>query len=150
MNSFLKVPDIPSKTPKAEGPAVWSASELRQDRSWVIHFSASEISELEAALTRVTNAQKSLYGFGRDEFHLPTLGLRFRRCAEQIEQGRGVVLWRGLNVENYDEENLKALYWGIGVHLGDPISQNAKGDLIGHVRDSGRDYMSKNVRGYTT
>ncbi len=147
---------LPATTPSshlaapATGCAVWSADQFRRDRAWEKTFSDADISELEGAVSQILSAGGTPYRFGRDDFHLPTLGPRFSRCAWQIENGCGVALWRGLNVDAYDAERLKILYWGIGVHLGAPISQNARGDLIGHVRDSGRDYMSKNVRGYTT
>ncbi|NQV98960.1 MAG: TauD/TfdA family dioxygenase [Rhodospirillales bacterium] len=134
----------------ATGPAVWSADDLRRDRSWIFRFTAVEIAELEAAVKKIRGAGKALYGFGRDDFPLPHLAERLAACAHDLETGRGVALWRGLNVDAYDEQSLKTLYWGIGVHLGVPISQNSKGQLIGHVRDGGGDYMSKNVRGYTT
>jgi hypothetical protein len=42
------------------------------------------------------------------------------------------------------------LYWGIAVHLGELISQNAKGDLIGRVENVGVDINAVNARGYTT
>lgn len=134
----------------ATGPAVWKPSDLARDRSWIIPFSDRDIAELEQAVSVVRSKGLSLFRFGREEFPLPTLAARFLESAQDLEKGRGVLLWRGLNVDAYDELDLKYLYWGIGVHLGTPISQNANGDLIGHVRDSGRDYMSKNVRGYTT
>src|SRR3546814_8525712 len=57
---------------------------------------------------------------------------------------------RGLPVEDYDVESLYTIYWGLGVHLGTPMSQNAKGELIAEVTDRGKDYEQNNVRGYTT
>ena len=69
---------------------------------------------------------------------------------EELEVGRGFVLLRGIPVERYDEASLYRLYWGIAVHLGDLISQNAKGDLIGRVEDIGVDIQAHNARGYTT
>lgn len=150
MKRSSKDSDMSTLPPPATGPAVWSAEQLTHDTAWITHFSDTEISELDNAVTHVLGAKKKVFEFGRLDFQLPTLGARLFQCAEQVENGRGVALWRGLDVKKYDEESLKVLYWGVGVHLGQPISQNARGDLIGHVRDSGRDYMSKNVRGYTT
>ena len=139
-----------NKFSPATGPAVWTPDELKNDTSWVFQFSASDIVEIEAAVSDILNSGKQLYFFGRDDFPLPTLGPRLAGCIYYVEYGRGVALWRGLDVSTYDEHSLKVLYWGIGVHLGAPITQNAKGQLIGHVRDTGHNYMSKNVRGYTT
>ncbi len=140
-----------TKSPaKATGPAVWTAQELAEDDSWVMPFEARDIAELEEAVMAVIRSGKPLYTFNRNDFELPGLATRLARCARDLEYGRGVALWRGLDAGNYNEAELKVLYWGIGVHLGIPIHQNAKGDMIGHVRDSGRNYMSQNVRGYTT
>jgi hypothetical protein len=38
----------------------------------------------------------------------------------------------------------------MGQHLGLPVSQNAAGDLLGHVRDTGRSIADPSVRGYQT
>ena len=145
-----KKPNSSVETSLVRGPAVWTADELRHDPSWIYQFSALDIAEIEAAVSGVLSAGKPLYAFNRNDFLLPDLAPRLADCMRDVEYGRGVALWRGLDVATYDAASLKALYWGIGVHLGDPITQNAKGDLIGYVRDSGRDYMAKNVRGYTT
>jgi hypothetical protein len=42
------------------------------------------------------------------------------------------------------------LYWGIGAHLGKPVSQNGAGHLLGHVIDVGRDEDDPNARIYQT
>jgi len=41
-------------------------------------------------------------------------------------------------------------YWGIGRHMGVPVSQNAMGHLLGHVIDIGRDEHDPNARIYQT
>jgi len=141
---------LPSPPRTATGPAVWTTQDMIEDTSWIIPFEAEEIAELERAVSRVMSRGKELYSFCREDFELPQFAPRLAECAHDVEFGRGVALWRGLDVSIYDEAELKVLYWGMGVHLGIPIHQNAKGEMIGHVRDSGRNYMSKNVRGYTT
>ncbi len=128
----------------------WTPNALSSDRSWIRQFKASDVAELDAAVDGVRQRGCVVYEFGRDDFVLPTLASKFRDTVHNIENGRGIVLWRGLDPAQYDEDTLKILSWGIGVHLGTPITQNAKGDLIGHVRDQGVNYMDKNVRGYTT
>ena len=41
-------------------------------------------------------------------------------------------------------------FWGIGTHLGEAISQNAKGHLLGHVKDIGHDPHNPEHRLYAT
>ncbi|MDA0306814.1 MAG: TauD/TfdA family dioxygenase [Proteobacteria bacterium] len=132
------------------GPSAWTRAELAADDGWIYPLAAADIAELEAAVDAVRAAGKALYAFGRDDFPLPTLGPTMVAISDQLENGRGCALIRGLDATRYDEETLKTIYWGLGVHLGAPISQNARGQLIAHVRNTGNDYNSNNVRGYTT
>jgi len=106
--------------------------------------------ELSAAVNKVRENSFSVFGFNRDDFMLYNLRSKIDRIINEVENGRGVVLWRGLDVDAFNEEELKILYFGLGVHSGTPIFQNCNGDLVGHVKDRGLNYSSKNVRGYTT
>ena len=57
-------------------------------------------------------------------------------------------LLRGLPVERMTRFQAAVAFWGIGQHIGKPVSQNNKGHLLGHVKDLGGDYNK--VRGYMT
>lgn len=139
---------LPTQT--VEEPAAWRPDDLAADRSWIYHLGDAELSEVGDAIANVRAKGLAACEFGREAFPLPTLSRRIDQIIQELEHGRGCVLVKGLDVERYQMADLKTLYWGLGVHLGVPISQNAKGDLIGHVTDSGHDYQRKNVRGYTT
>jgi len=53
-------------------------------------------------------------------------------------------------VEGRPTEASATAYWGIGTYLGKARSQNAKGHLLGHVRDLGLATSDPNVRTYQT
>ena len=55
-------------------------------------------------------------------------------------------------MDSYGDAHAGLLFRGIGCHFGDVVTQNAKGDLLGHVRDLGfDDYRGRSdVRGYQT
>jgi len=133
-----------------DDPSAWLAADFAADRGWVQRLSDDEIRELDRAVEAVVGLGLKPGGFGRDQFPLTDLADRIAGWAHEIDRGRGCVLVKGLEPGRYDDDALAALYWGIATHLGEPVPQNAAGDLIGHVRDTGRDYHSKNVRGYTT
>jgi hypothetical protein len=58
---------------------------------------------------------------------------------------------RGVPVERYGEADATLAYWGLGLHLGQAVSQNAAGDRLGHVRDvTGDAPRDPNVRLYKT
>ncbi|MBT3306468.1 MAG: TauD/TfdA family dioxygenase, partial [Alphaproteobacteria bacterium] len=132
------------------GPSVWTSSELAADDSWIYHINDVDIEEIEAAIAGVREKGLAVFEFGAEDFPLPSLSATLDGVVEQLENGRGCALIRGLDATKYDEDTLKTLYWGLGMHLGQPISQNARGQLIAHVRNTGSDYQSNNVRGYTT
>ena len=131
-------------------PSAWSSAALAADESWIHELGAGELAELDAAARQASTSATGTPAFVREDFPLPTLAPRLARIAHELEHGRGCALIRGLDVEKRDLAFAKVLYWGIAVHLGVPISQNARGEVIAHVADGGRSYDDKNVRGYTT
>jgi alpha-ketoglutarate-dependent taurine dioxygenase len=54
---------------------------------------------------------------------------------EEVRAGKGVVLIRGLSTKGTLEEFCAAV-WDAGRHFGAALSQNAQGELIGHVIDA--------------
>ena len=130
--------------------SAWRGPDFDGDESWVYHLTDTDIAELDTALAMVTEKGLEPLAFTRKEFPLPTFGVQLDKILEELENGRGFVLMRGLPIDRYDEVAIYRLYWGMAVYLGDMISQNAKGDLIGRVEDIGVDYHSFNARGYTT
>ncbi len=132
------------------GPAVWQAEDLAANQDWVQTFSDLELEELHEALLNVESRSLEAPEFGADDFPLPTLAGRFQKAAQSLETGCGCLLLKGFNPDRYSLTQIKIIYWGLGLHFGTPVTQNAAGDLIGNVRNSGRSSTEKNVRGYTT
>ena len=54
---------------------------------------------------------------------------------EEVRSGKGVVLVHGLPVDGTLEEFCAAV-WEVGRHFGAALSQNAQGELVGHVIDA--------------
>jgi hypothetical protein len=130
------------------GPGVWYGRELAARRDWIREFSAEELSEIEAAVAgaRATPPEK----LSPASFPLPTLGPALRRILADLLEGRGFVLLRGLPVERMTREEQAIAYLGMGSWLGAFRSQNAKGHLLGHVKDLGLDIGDPRVRYYQT
>ncbi len=85
------------------------------------------------------------------DFPLPTRAPALRALCNDIVNGRGFTLIRGLAIEDLPAKDAALIYWGIGSHFGRGQAQNAQGDMLGHVTDLGVDYKADpNVRGYQT
>lgn len=122
------------------GPQAWLGADMAAAMDWIHPLSARAIDELDAALRSVQRRGLAWPKFGRDDFPLPTLARELSAVLDELENGRGFVLMRGIPVERYRDEELKTLSWGLGSHLGWPRYQNAMGELIGEVRDENRRY----------
>ena len=123
-------------------PSAWYGRDLATDTSWIVHLQPQHLREIAAALASVKARGLAFAGLDRRDFPLPTLAPQLRRWLEEVNTGRGFVLMRGLNVGT--------IFWGMGLHLGHAVTQNPKGDLLGHVYDHGRRYGDLDVRGYET
>lgn len=129
---------------------------MERDQSWIFQFSPADLGELEHATATLAERGLGPLEFGQHDFPLPELGPKLKRLLEEIEYGRGFVLLRGLDVANYDIDQLSLLYWGLGAHLGQVISQNSQGDMLGRVTDmeAGKyakgGYYEEGVRGHRT
>lgn len=130
--------------------SAWTGPALADDDSWVWQLSPAEVDELDRATRGVVSRGLAARAFDRDAFPLPTLGPRLLALLDELEDGRGFAVLRGIPVDRYDEPTLERLYWGVAVWLGEMISQNARGDLIARVEDTGADFAAPNARGYRT
>ena len=122
------------------GPMVWEGRELARSADWVRRLSPAALDEIDAAL-RVTQARGLAWrDIRKKDFPLPGVSAELAQVNRDLEWGRGLVLLRGLPVERYSEDELRAIWWGLGCHLGTGVPQNAHGELIGEVRDEIRLY----------
>jgi Taurine catabolism dioxygenase TauD, TfdA family len=131
-------------------PSAWYGKDLAQDGSWLVHLTPQDLAEIAAAVAGVKQHGLAMAEVGRGSFPLPTLGNKLAQCLEEIRSGRGFVVLRGLNVADYSDDDVGLIFWAIGAYLGIPVTQNPRGDLLGHVYDHGRRYGDIDVRGYET
>jgi hypothetical protein len=122
------------------GPEAWLGREMDRSAEWIRALSPRAVTELDVALDGLKQRGLAWPHFGRDDFPLPTFSRELSSVLDELERGRGFVLLRGIPVDRYTEHELKNLYWGLGAHLGQARYQNARGELIGEVRDENRLY----------
>lgn len=121
--------------PRQAGPHVWRSSDLDDD--WIWHLDAGEIDELATAARS-----------GTDE--LLAVGPKLDALARRLTDGRGFELLRGLPLDTLGHDLAADVLLTIGRRLGSLRSQNAAGDLLGHVRNVGLDASDPDVRIYQT
>jgi hypothetical protein len=130
------------------GPAVWTGDAMRARRDWLVVFTPAEIEEIEAAVRGA--GSRAITSITQDDFALPTLAPKLLAMRDELLSGRGFAQWRGLPVARWSMREAALAFWGIGTHLGRAVTQNAKGHVLGHVRDLGLSADDPNARVYQT
>jgi hypothetical protein len=134
----------------ASGPSVWYGRDLQQRTDWIRRFSDGELAELDAAVRAFKAGGVALEDISPANFPLPTLGATLGSILAELLEGRGFAMLRGFPVERYTREEQAIAYLGLGSWFGRARSQNAKGHLLGHVKDLGLDITDPKVRYYQT
>ncbi len=148
MSSATELDDIPMPSGRIEGPSAWYGNELAKRDDWMFRLSRDDIAELDKAID--ASADREIKDIDKDAFPLPKLAARLDALLDELMDGRGFTLMRGLPMDKWDTDRAARAYWGIGAHLGAPRSQNARGDLLGHVIDLSRTTEDPTARIYQT
>jgi hypothetical protein len=132
-------------------PAAWMGAELARGDDWLIPLTREHQDELRGFISEAKKRGLRLQDIGPDTFPLRALKPVVESVVSEIEGGLGIVVLRGLDLTGLSADDAGLAYFAIGAALGRPIRQNAKGHLLGHVQDTGRDIMKDpNTRGYQT
>lgn len=130
--------------------AAWRGSDLASRPDWVHPLTTTERDEIVAAVAAARAAGLELDTVRHAPPALPTLAPAIARWADELRDGRGVVLLRHFPIEVLDPADVELGYVLLGAHLGTAVAQNSDGDLLGHVRDDGSDPDDPTVRRYRT
>ena len=139
---------VARRAPVADASA-WRSADLVGDPRWIRRLGGAELDEIATALRRAVD-RKLQIPFDRKDFEIPAVAASLQEAAAELDHGCGVQLIRGLPREEWTDAECALVYWGLGVQLGRPVSQNARGDVIGHVRDEGKSIEDPSVRSYQT
>jgi hypothetical protein len=134
--------------PEVEDRSAWYGSELTNTKDWIEHVSEDEIDEVEFAVDELERSGVALEKI--TAVPLPVLAPRLQRILDEVLNGRGFVLIKGLPVERWTRREAAVAFLIIGAQLGNLRMQNAEGHLLGHVRDLGRSSDDPNTRIYQT
>jgi hypothetical protein len=137
--------------PEQHSAAAWYGPDMAARADWRMLLSTADIAEIESATDALIASDTDIATITAGEFPLPNLGPRLKaRTRDEVLNGRGFLLIRGLPVERWSLRQSATAYFGLGSHLGAARSQNAKGHVLGHVQDLGLDAADPNVRIYQT
>ncbi|SDA16214.1 Taurine catabolism dioxygenase TauD, TfdA family [Sphingomonas sp. NFR15] len=130
METIMRVADIPDPV---HTEAAWRGDRLMTGEDWVYTLDDRQVAELEALGTRFLADDPDLRFVQAADYPLDAAADAVRSWRRDVDFGRGFVLVRGLKSHLYSDALSAAIYYVLGLHMGDPIRQNEMGDLLDHV-----------------
>jgi len=124
----------------ATGPTVWDAADYRHSpEKWVHRWTDEEIAEIERATDGFRAAGHGITDIKKELFPLPNVGPWLETVKDDIQNGKGFILLKGFPVQRWGLDKSAVAYMGIGTYLGNFVSQNSRGHVLGHVKNLGED-----------
>ena len=143
----------------------WKAADFLANRhKWNYRFTPSDVASLEAATTNILKIVHSdqndthllIDSVKKTDFPLtPSLANLLGEINRNVVFESGFHLVQGFPTLSKsssvaEKKQIAAMYYGIALHFGQPISQNGKGHVLGHVKNLNPDLKDPNTRIYTT
>lgn len=119
-----------------EDRAVWRGSDFHSKADFTLNFSADQLGEIDNAVRSCSARGITLQTVSKDDFRLPQTSALLQRSFDELKQGKGILILRGIDPSLYTEVELEMIYWGLGTYLGTGMSQSVMGDRLGHVKDT--------------
>ena len=132
---------------KLDTHVAWHAEDVADPRNWTVELTEQDHRELDHALAHAKAISDNPLDLDREAFPLDGLADKLSRIERELIDGRGFVRLATLDTARYGDDDLSLLYWGIGMHLGEPWPQNKHGHVLGDVTDQGRRLDDPEARG---
>ena len=133
--------------------AAWRGDKLvKNEADWIYLLSDEEVKELETLGTRFVEENPDLRFVQASDYPLTVTAEAVKKWCAEVDGGRGFTLVRGLRTHVYSDALSAAIYYILGLHMGEPFRQNEMGDLIDHIYATSDkkleepDALSKSIR----
>ncbi|MBI5088019.1 MAG: TauD/TfdA family dioxygenase [Actinobacteria bacterium] len=113
--------------------AAWRGDELGAGSEWIHVLTDEQVAEIEELGARFVADDPDLRTVQAADYPLASCTGAIEEWARAVDSGRGLVLVRGLRSDLYYDQLSAAIFYLLGLHLGEPMLQNSRFDLIDHV-----------------
>lgn len=99
------------------------------------HLGGEDQLQLQAAVEVTLTEGRELDELTAADLPVGSLAPALASLRSELMNGSGFAIVDGFDVANQSVEQLERLFWGVGLALGEPVSQSVMGDRLGHVVD---------------
>ncbi|KAI0380516.1 hypothetical protein F5Y04DRAFT_281909 [Hypomontagnella monticulosa] len=129
---------VPSGWPHhLDHPLAWHGSDFGTEEEYIHTFSDAEKSEIERALAHFKSLE--LDGSEVSETSFPLFGLaeKLRDLSEDLHNGKGFFVLRGLDPSRYSPEDNTLIYLGLSSYIAETRGkQDEDGSMLLHIREA--------------
>ncbi|KAJ5525142.1 hypothetical protein N7494_011792 [Penicillium frequentans] len=129
---------------------VWDGQSLPAIYDWTYHLSSEDLEEIKQAVAYFRGLNKPLGHIGPDTFPLPNLHDKLRDVSNEVHNGHGFKIVRGVPVDEYSREENIIIYAGISSHVaserGRQLIIRPSQKVLTHVKDLVGPSETKKVR----
>lgn len=125
--------EVKSRLEPIVGECAWRGDELEKSPSWLYHLSPAQVSELEQLGARFLEDDPDLRSVTAADYPLSGFDEAIASWGRDVDHGRGFVLVRGLRPHLYSDALSAAIFFILGLQMGEPMRQNEMGDLLDHI-----------------
>jgi hypothetical protein len=143
----------PQHTPERRpitSAAIWHTNDVGTPDQWTYVLNDQTRAAIVATAERLRVRGVTLDTVTRSDLDDAGLGPLVADWTRELADGRGFVLVRGFPVDHLDTQSVELAYFALGLQFGRPVSQDAQGTLLGHVRDTGIRRTTPAIRRYAT
>jgi hypothetical protein len=134
-------------TAQIDRKMTWRGGDFTKD-DIAFDLSARQQAALKDVLHSVAN--KPIADISPADCRHQALDADLERVFDDIQEGRGIVIVRGIPVAGHSVDEISRMFWALGAHFGRGVSQSALGDGLGQVRDETPPGGEESARGYTS
>ncbi|KAK3934286.1 putative taurine catabolism dioxygenase TauD [Diplogelasinospora grovesii] len=126
---------VPAGWPTAlKGPLVWTSNDFPEENEYVYTLTNDDKAELLEALKHFKEHGLDGNKVSKETFPLPKLGKELDKVCQDVYEGRGFSIVRGLKPEDYELEDLTVIYLGISSYVAERRGkQDQRGSMLIHV-----------------
>ncbi|KAF5005205.1 hypothetical protein FDECE_8326 [Fusarium decemcellulare] len=100
-----------------KGKLAWDGATVLDNYDWPFILDKAQLAELDDALKHFNSLNLSLGHINQETFPLPNLHSKFRQLSDELHNGHGFFVIRGLDVDGHSCKENIIIYGGITAHI---------------------------------
>ena len=122
------------------GACVWQGAELSAaSKDWQFSLTKEMWDEILGETRKAEQKSRHWQRVNRENFQISITSGLLNEIAVYLEKGPGVARLQGFRLEEITESERRIMFYGIGQHLGTPVSMSRQGMMMSDVTDEGAD-----------